>query len=173
MWIPDRTKLVKVLLHADGIDVETPWAEDLGPVHDSSGARRVRLGNVPFLHAKPTYEDVIVVEPNPERGFLTWDSRGVPWEEILTRIDEDSERWVMIVDYEVVGDASSQTAFSALDIAGEKANIAVEGDYGPKPETPGRAYLAVPKELGVSNVMLLLEQSKLPLTLRLVHPVDE
>ena len=62
MWLPDSSKLVKVRLHNQGEDVETLWAEGLGPAGEGLPARRVRLGNVPFLHAKPTYEDVIDVQ---------------------------------------------------------------------------------------------------------------
>ena len=61
MWLPDRAKLIKVRLHANGEDAETPWAEDCGPAPGPVGAHYARLGNVPFLHAKPTYGDVVVV----------------------------------------------------------------------------------------------------------------
>ena len=37
MWHPDKSKLLKVRLQARGEDVETPWAEDLGPTHGRRG----------------------------------------------------------------------------------------------------------------------------------------
>ena len=85
MWIPSKDKLRKVRLQSQGEDVETPWAEDLGPVGGHPGARRVRIGNVPFLHAKPTYGDVLVVVPDPDDGMLTWDSNGVPFDELSVK----------------------------------------------------------------------------------------
>jgi hypothetical protein len=76
MWVPDKTKLVKVCLHSRGKDVETPWAEDLGELPGRRGVHRVRLGNVPFFHAKPTYGDVLVVARGPaNQDAHTWPSR--------------------------------------------------------------------------------------------------
>lgn len=173
MWLPDRAKLIKVSLSSNGEDVETPWAEDGGPAPGPAGARYARLGNVPFLHAKPTYGDVIVVVPDAD-GVFSWDSGGLPYERLGERIIEDGGRWVMVLDFvllEAGGDA--QQAFSALDIAGQRRDIAVEGCYGPKSDLPGRAYLAVPNHLGVDAVLAYLEGQRLPMTLSLVHPVDD
>src|SRR5205085_12393659 len=58
-----KPKTIKVCLTNRGEDSETPWAHDLGA---APGGRKVRLVNVPFLHAKPTWGDVIVVAPNSE-----------------------------------------------------------------------------------------------------------
>jgi hypothetical protein len=75
MWVPDASKVVKVCLHSQGAYVETPWAEDLGVAPGPPGARLVRLGNVPFLRPKPTYGDVLVVEPDANYGNrLTWNA---------------------------------------------------------------------------------------------------
>jgi hypothetical protein len=142
MWLPDKNRLIKVRLQDQGLDVETPWAEDLGPA-PVEGARRARLANVPFLHAKPTYEDVIVVVPD-EQGILTWDRNGVSWEQIRTRIDDDSGRWAMIVDYAPGAAADTLALFSALDIAAAQIDVCFEGCFGPHNGEPGRAYLAVP-----------------------------
>src|SRR5580698_4470984 len=91
-------KTIKVCLTNRGNDSETPWALDLGPAKGVKGGRRVRLVNVPFMHAKPTWGDVVVVVPVKD-GLPTWDRDGVAWEQIGTRILEDSGRWAMIVDY--------------------------------------------------------------------------
>ena len=174
MWIPDKSKLVKVCLHSQGEDVETPWAEDLGEVPGRPGARLVRLGNVPFLHAKPTYGDVLLVEPDETYRKLTWDDRGVPFERIRERIAEDGGRYAMILDYAVSPSAPDvQTAFTALDKAGENVNIAVEGGLAPTASRPGRAYLAVPYKMTVEAVLLYLRAQSLPMLLTLVHPVEE
>lgn len=150
--------------------METSWAEDCGPAPGRAGARYVRLGNVPFLRAKPTYGDVIVVSPDQDR-MLSWDSEGVPYEQIGDRIIEDGERWAMILEFELLDpDGDAQEAFSALDIAAEKQDIAVEGAFGPKRGRPGRAYLAVPTKLDVEPVLTFLEDQDLPMSLRLVHP---
>ena len=174
MWLPDESKLLKVRLHSRGEDVETAWAEDLGEVQGQPGARRVRLGNVPFVHSKPTYGDVLIVEPSLPGGMLTWDSFGLPYERIRERIEEDGGRYAVILDYTLESSAQdAQAAFSALDIAGEQANIAVEGCFTPKKERPGRAYLAVPYNLKPTDVMKYLRGKSLPMSLTLVHPVDD
>jgi hypothetical protein len=174
MWLPDRSRLVKVRLHACGEDVETPFAEDLGPVPGDAGARRVRLANVPVLHAKPTFEDVIIVVPDLEDGMLMWDRGDIAWSEIGTRIDKDSGRWLMIVDYELdPPDGHTEMAFSTFDVAASNLNIVVEGCFGPRGNKPGRAYLAVPAEHDVDEVMDYLRSQNLPLKLTLVHPRDE
>ena len=175
MWTPDEAKLLKVLLHSRGEDVETPWAEDCGPAPGEAGARYVRLGNVPFLHAKPTYGDVLVAVPDPSSdGYLAWDSGGLPFERIPERIAEDGGRWAMIIDYVPLDPASDvQHAFDALDIAAEAENIAVEGCYSPNERRPGRAYLAVPAELGVDDVLRMLSAWKLPMTFTLIHPTED
>src|SRR5512135_3100314 len=91
-------KTIKVCLTNRGEDSETPWAHDLGPATGKKGSRRVRLVNVPFLHAKPTWGDVIVVSP-VEDGLPTWDRDGAAWKDIGKRIAEDGGRWAMILDY--------------------------------------------------------------------------
>jgi hypothetical protein len=173
MWIPDKSKLVKVRLHNQGEDVETAWAEDLGSVDQDSPRRRVRLGNVPFLHAKPTYGDVIEVRPDEADGMLDWDREGLAFEHIGRRIHADGGRWAMILDYEAAPpDRDVNAAFKALDIAAEKADIAVEGAFVAKGGHGGRAYLAVPGSKSVSDVLAWLRSSKVALTFTLVHPRD-
>src|SRR5262245_5209422 len=174
MWLPDKTKLVKVRLHNQGEDVETLWAELLEPAEEGAGSRLVRLGNVPFLHAKPTYGDVIEVRPDLEDGMLDWDAGGVPFEEIGTRIHEDAGRWVVIVDYKAAPPAHDLAAtFDALDIAGDKADIAVEGAFVQKDGGTARAYLAVPYARNVEDVVAWLRSPEVRLDFELVHPIDE
>ena len=107
-----EAKLIKVCLTNKGEDTETPWAHDLGPATGPSGSRKVRLVNVPFMHAKPTWGDTIVVSPVRE-GYPTWDRDGVPWKEISSRIVQDGGRWAMIVDYAPRGDVSGDEASSS------------------------------------------------------------
>jgi hypothetical protein len=171
-------RTIKVCLVNDGDDFEATWAADLGPAkHAPRGSRRVRLVNVCFLHAKPTWGDVIVVSP-VEDGLLTWDGRGVAWSKIGTRIAEDGGRHAMIVDY-VPDDPSDggEAAFDALSKACEEghadlndAEIVCEGAFGPTGATPGRAYLAVKNALKPSAVMKRLRAAGLPCTLLQVHP---
>jgi hypothetical protein len=172
VWVPDKTKLVKVALHNRGEDVETPWAEDLGEAPGRPSARLVRLGSVPFVHAKPTYGDVLVVEPDPTYNKLTWDSQGLPFERIGERIAEDGGRYAVILDYDrVPPTVDPGSAFKLLDVAGEKLNIAVEGMRAPKDGRPGRAYLAVPYDIAPMLVIASLEEQNLPMRLTLVHPI--
>jgi hypothetical protein len=172
MWVPDKKKLVKVCLHSRGKDVETPWAEDLGEVPGRRGVHRVRLGNVPFLHAKPTYGDVLVVEYDRTYNKLTWDGDDVPFEGIGKRIEEDGGRYAVIIDYDLMPPIpDAQPAFKLLDLAAEKMNMAVEGMRGPRDGKPGRTYLAVPYDITPALVMAYLDEQNLPMKLTLVHPV--
>ena len=159
-----KPKHIKVCLTNRGDDAETPWAEDLGAV---PGGRKVRLINVPFMHAKPTWGDVIVVAP-VEDGFPTWDRDGVPWAEINSRIDTDSGRWAMILDYAPHPDA--RDIFDALVRACAEHDIVCEGAWGPRAGEPGRAYLAVSGELTDVDVMRALRGAELPCELLQIHP---
>lgn len=140
-----------------GEDTETPWADDLGPI--GASARRVRLINVPFLHAKPTWGDEIIVQTTDD-GFPTWDRKGVAWKNIGTRIAADGGRWAMIVDY--VGD------FRALSDACAKHDLICEGAWAPRDDRPGRAYLAVRN--GVDDVAVMELLREVPCTLTQIHP---
>jgi len=161
-----KPKLIKVCLMNQGLDQETPWAHDLGPARGPKGSRKARLINVPFLHAKPTWGDVVVVSP-VEDGFPTWDRQGVAWTKIGTRIAEDGGRWAMIVDYAPNGKGD---AFGALVRACAEHNIVCEGAVGPRNGRPGRSYLAVRNELTDVNVMSLLRTAALPCKLFQIHP---
>ena len=174
MWRPNKDRLVKVRLHNQGEDLETPWAEDLGPIEGPPSGRLVRLGNVPFLHAKPTYGDVIAVVPDASDGMLTWDAAGVGFEDIGTRIEQDDGRWVVVIDYGPrPGRGDFDTVFKELDTAGEKIDVAVEGAFIRHDRQAARAYLAVPATMTVEDVMAWLHSAVSSIDLTLVHPVDE
>jgi hypothetical protein len=160
-------KPIKVCLTNRGKDVETPWATDLGPAPGPSGSRKVRLVNVPFLHAKPTWGDVIIVSP-VEDGHLTWDRAGVAFDKIPTRILEDSGRWAMILDYAPHPDA--QNPFQAIAHACAEHDIVCEGAWGPRDGDPGRAYLAVKADMTDVDVMTRLRAGSLPVELIQIHP---
>lgn len=163
---------MKVCLHSAGEDVETPWAEDLGEAPDKPGARLVRLANVPFLHAKPTYEDVVVVEYDSTYNKLTWDRGDLPFERISERIAEDAGRYAVILDYHLCPpDPDPQAAFAVLDRICANVNVSAEGCFGPQEGRPGRVYLAVPNSVGPATVLAYLEKQKLAMTLTLVHPL--
>ena len=162
-------KPIKVCLTNRGEDSETPWAQDLGAATGIKGGRRVRLVNVPFLHAKPTWGDVIVVVP--ANGQLTWDRDGVAWKDIGSRIAEDGGRWAMIIDYAPhPGDASGSVAFDAVARACETADVVCEGAWGPQQGVPGRLYLAVRTDVAAQAVMSTLRAGALPCELIQVHP---
>lgn len=161
-------KLIKVCLTNQGEDTESPWAQDLGPAPGIAGARKVRLVNVPFMHAKPTWGDTIVVLPT--KNQLTWDRSGVKWAEIGTRIVEDGGRWAMILDYLPHADITAPDAIGALAKACDAERIVCEGARSPRDGNPGRVYLAVPKDSTVDAVMTRLTAAGLPMQLHLVHP---
>ena len=174
MWTPDSARLVKIRLHNQGEDVETPWAEDLGPLEGAQPGRLVRVGNVPFLHAKPTYGDVIAVIPDPIDGVLEWDAAGVAFEDIGTRIAHDEGRWVAIIDYwPVSSDDDLDRVFKALDIAGENVDVAVEGAFVRRDRRSARAYLAVPGSMTLPDLLAWLRSDVKTIAFTLVHPVDD
>jgi hypothetical protein len=173
MWLPGESKAVLVRFQSRGQNVETAWAEDLGSVPARPGARRVRLGNVLCLHSKPTYGDVLVVERALPGGVLTWDSFGLPPSRIKERIDDDGGRYMVALEYSP--DPPSRDArevYRALSVAGDHADIIVEGCLGPEKGRPGLACLAVPYRLRRIDVLRYLRRKNLPVTFRLVGPVD-
>jgi hypothetical protein len=158
---------IKVCLTNRGKDSETPWATDLGPAPGPSGSRKVRLVNVPFLHAKPTWGDVIIVSPSDD-SHLTWDRAGVAFDKIPTRILEDSGRWAMIIDYAPHPDAHEP--FQSLAHACAEHDIVCEGAWAPRDADPGRAYLAVKGDMTDADVMARLRAAALPCELIQIHP---
>jgi hypothetical protein len=162
-----KPKAIKVSLTNQGRDTETPWATDLGPAPGPKGSRKVRLINVPFLHAKPTWGDVIVVSP-VEDSFPTWDRDGVPWTQIGSRIADDGGRWAMIVDYTPHPDAKD--AFREIAVACAEHDVVCEGAFGPRDGRPGRTYLAVKNELTDVALMASLRNAELPCELVQIHP---
>ena len=157
---------IKVLLHDQGEDPETTWAEDLGPSGVAPGARRVRLANVPFLHAKPTWGDVIVVIPNAD-GFLAWDRRGVSWEDLDERIEEDSGRWVMIVSYDPAVYRERREQFIELMRWLDARDFIAEGPH------PGSLYLALPAHREVEQTFRVIADNPFGIAVTLQHPVDD
>jgi hypothetical protein len=171
MWRPDRTRLVKLRLHSCGEEGETAWGEDCGPAPAPEGARFVRVGTIPFIHAKPTYGDVIVAAPGGPGALLAWDSRGGSYEEVVESLIEDAGRFTVILEYDVASPAiDPDAAYAALERACHGAGIAVETCFGPWDGEPGRVYLALPGELDVEEVLAFLAGEGVPLTLGVVHP---
>jgi hypothetical protein len=164
--------LIKIQLTNRGEDIETPWAYDLGPAAGPEGSRRVRLANIPFLHAKPTLGDVLVVAPDPraDDGFLTWDRKGVAWNRIGSRIAEDGGNWAMIIDYAPVDGGTGDAAWTALHARAAAIEVACEGAWGPDGGEPGRAYLAVPTGTEAEAVMAHLLADGAPYVLTQIHP---
>jgi len=162
-------KAIKVCLENRGEDRETPWAADLGPAPGPKGSRKVRLVNVPFMHAKPTWGDVIVVSPT-KGTFPTWDRNGVAWSRIDSRIIEDGGRWAMIVSYAPRDLEASDDCFDALCHACAELDVVCEGATEPRADRAGYAYLAVKYATSDKAVMNHLSRAKLPCALVQVHP---
>ncbi len=165
-----RESPIKVCLTNVGKDTETPWAEDLGPAPEpyTDGSRLVRLVNVPFLHAKPTWGDTIVVAPAGD-GLLTWDRHEVPFADVDALIFEDGGRWAMIVDYEPHPD-SPDAAYATLARACAEHDVVCEAAWGPRDGDPGRVYLAVKNQLSDATLMKRLRNAGLPCELIQIHP---
>jgi hypothetical protein len=168
MWLPDRTRLLKIRLHNQGEDPETVWAEDLGAAILHPTARYVRIGNIPFLHAKPTYGDVIEVLRHGD-GMLEWDRQGVDFPEISTRILEDGGRWVAIIDYWPSRPTSDvRSTFEELGAAAAARDIAIEGAVVRKHR--GCAYMAVPNSMSHADLVAWLGSQGKSLGFELRHP---
>src|SRR5262249_34000317 len=149
-------------------DVETPWAEDLGPA--PGGGRRVRLDNVPFLHAKPTFGDVIVVREDDEyEGHLAWNRDEVSWAEIGSRIEEDGGRHAQSVHHV----AENVDRFGELSEWLGGNDVVPEGCFAPREHKPGRLYLAVPRGRSTAEVMALLSENDLGFEFAQIHPEPE
>ena len=167
MWQPDRTKLLKIRLHSQGEDGEWVWVEDRGAALLHPG-RYVRLANVPILHLKPTYGDVIEVLAHDD-GTLEWDACGVDFREIGSRILEDGGRWVAIIDYwPSRRNSPLQSALDALNTAGAARDIAIEGVFSKG--NRGCAYLAVPGSMSLAGLVTWLHSLSARLGYELRHP---
>lgn len=164
-----RQSPIKVSLTNRGKDTETPWADDLGPAPDGEG-RLVRLVNVPFLHAKPTWGDTVVVYPDDD-GVPTWDRNNVSFSKVDSLIHDDGGRWAMIVDYAPHPDSDdADRVFALLARACAEHDVVCEGAWGPRDGDPGRAYLAVKNELSDVQLMRRLRDAELPCELIQIHP---
>lgn len=162
----DRTSLVKVFLHDRGQDVESAWCQ---PVGEERGAALFRLVNVPFLHAKPTYGDVIpAFRDDGLDGNWAWDRGGVAYERIGERLHTDGQRYALIVDYTMRTDADFGALVSALE---RKHDLVAEGCFGPRGEEPGRLYLAARRELDPEAVMAAVTTLGRGFRFTLIHPV--
>jgi hypothetical protein len=137
------------------LDRETPWACDLGPAPGPKGSRRVRLVNVPFMHVKPTWGDVVIV--SPIAGVLTWDHK----------IHEDSGRWTMVIEYAPRG-AADECMDALVDACGE-IDVVCENAWEPAGSRSGRAYLAVGS--GVSAASVMRQLAHVPAALAQLYPV--
>ena len=161
----DKTSLVKVFLHDRGEDVESAWCQ---PVGEARGASLFRLVNVPFLHAKPTYGDVIpAVRDDRFDGNWAWDRGGVPYGRVGERLHSDGERYALITDYTMRTDADFGALVAALE---RQHGIVGEGCFGPRGEEPGRLYLAAPRALAPGDVMAAVEKLGRGFRFVLVHP---
>jgi hypothetical protein len=125
------------------------WAEPCGT---SARQPLYRIVNIPFLHAKPTWGDVLVAPHSRDYGHPAWDRAGVAFAKVGTRIHTDGGRYAAIVDYQLEPPADFKRLCQAL---WAKHKVQTEGAWGPKGREPGRLYLAVP---GTLSVVALLEE---------------
>jgi hypothetical protein len=155
----DKRSLVKVFLHDRGEDVESAWCQPAGP-------SLFRLVNVPFLHAKPTYGDVVAAERNDD-GNWEWDRRGVAQTRIGERLHHDGGRYALIVDYTMWAEADLGALVQALE---KRHDIVGEGCFGPRGEEPGRLYLAAPRALDPTAVLAAVTTLGRGFRFQLIHP---
>jgi hypothetical protein len=136
-----KDALVKLFLHKNHSDVESVWGEKVGKVR---GGTLVRLDNVPFLHAKPTYGDVVVAKRDKELevDFAFNIPHGT--------VHADGGRHAAIVDYTMAKGASFARLSKWLHA---KLDVVPEGCFGPDGKEPGRLYLAIPEVLKTEDVV--------------------
>lgn len=155
----------KVFLHDRHGDVESCWCE---PAGFAGGRRLLRLVNVPFAHAKPTYDDVIAVLRDPKfEGHWAWDRGGVPFSKVSTLIHEDGGRTAAIVDYRMSPGGNFGALVRWLRTAHD---VVAEGCFGPRGRAPGRVYLAVPAGLDLDALLAETRAEFAAFSLVRVHP---
>ncbi|MGZ3407264.1 MAG: hypothetical protein ACXVAN_12520, partial [Polyangia bacterium] len=162
----DKTSLVKVFLHDRGQDVESAWCQ---PVADKGGTALFRLVNVPFLHEKPTFGDVIPAV-RAEDGNWEWDRGGASDKRVGERLHSDGGRYALIVDYTMRTDADFGALINALE---KKHDVIGEGCFGPRGEEPGRLYLAAPRTMDAAAVMEAVTRLGRGFRFVLVHPTPK
>jgi hypothetical protein len=156
---------VKVFLHDRGLDLESAWCE---PAGSDGGLALFRLVNVPFLHAKPTFGDVIAARRDGEyANHWTWNRDGVDFARIGERLHEDGGRYALVVDYEMSATADFDVLSRALR---SDHDIVPEGCFGPRGRRPGRLYLAAPRDRDPAAVMAALAGAGEGFRFTLVHP---
>lgn len=162
---PGASEPIKILLHDNGEDVETPWALR---VPAPPGRILVRLDNIPFLHAKPTYGDVIeVLQAEDQPGRLSWNAAGRSYDEICASLVEDGGRYAVIVDY-TCDDVSRFATMTSW--AKREGDLECEGSKGPRNDRPGRLYIAARYVVATDAVMRFLAGNSLGFRFELVHP---
>lgn len=162
--MPEET-FEKVFLHDRHGDVESCWCEPAGVLQ---GRQLLRLVNVPFAHAKPTYDDVIAVDHDPEfEGHWAWDRNGVPFSKVSTLIHEDGGRTAAIVDYRMSPGGNFGEIVRWLRTAHD---VVAEGCFGPRWRVPGRVYLAVPVALDLDDLLAAMRVQFRAFSFIRVHP---
>jgi hypothetical protein len=129
----------------------------------------VRLANIPFLHAKPTYGDIIEVAKDETygQGAFAWDRGNLPWNRIGERIHADGGRYAAIVDYTMRDGADFKALTSWLK---NEQNVVGEGCFAPDGERPGRLYLAVPDETEIDDILVHMQEEFGSFAFTRIHP---
>ena len=89
-----KPELVKLFLHQDHDDVESVWAVKLGKTR---GGTLLRLDNIPFMHARPTYGDVVVAKADRELEVpYAWNGAHIRFSDVPKHLHEDGGRYAAI-----------------------------------------------------------------------------
>jgi hypothetical protein len=155
----ERFLVVKVVLHDRGDRVESARCQ---PVGFEEGRALFRVDSVPFLHAKPTYDDVIVA-----RGDDTYAGNWT-WNGAAGRIHKDGGRYALLVEYHASAEADFQRLTQLLR---RDHDIVVEIGYPPQGKKPGRLYLAAPRRMGTSEVLRALGSAGEGFRIDVVRPL--
>jgi hypothetical protein len=155
----ERFLVVKVVLHDRGDRVETARCQ---PVGFEDGRALFRVDSIPFLHAKPTYDDVIVA-----RGDDTYAGNWT-WNGAAGRIHKDGGRYALLVEYHAAAEADFPRLTQLLR---RDHDIVVEIGYPPHGKKAGRLYIAAPRRMGTSEVLRALGSAGEGFRIDVVRPL--
>ncbi len=157
---PTGPAIVKVILHARGELVETALCEAYG---FDRGRPLFRLESVPFLHARPTHGDVIAARTDDAYGG-NW-----AWDRDREPIRQDGGRYTLVVDYHTSDDEADFDRLCRRLRA--EHDLVAELGYEPQGKKPGRFYLAAPRKVTPSAVLVALDQAAKGFRIEAVRPL--
>ena len=138
---------VKLFLHENYDDVESVWGTTCGRAR---GGTLVRIDNIPYVHSKPTFGDVVVAKRDRELDVpYAWNvgqnGKSISEKKIIARLHEDAGRYAGIVEYAAKKKGASFARLTKW--LRKEHDVVSEGAW------EGTLYLAIPKKLRMKDLM--------------------